>query len=108
MLVLLAELRGVSIVAASNLATAERLLEADGPFDMVVLDFNLGGCTAEPLVRSARRRGIRPIVVTGNPTSARAVLGSDVVVLTKPVSFDEILAGAERTSDPGSASQACS
>lgn len=93
MLVLLAQLRGIGVVTASDAPSAEQILESDGSFDVVVLDFNLGGGhTAEPLVQRAREKGIPPVVVTGNPRKARAALGSETVIVTKPFSIDDVLA----------------
>jgi CheY-like chemotaxis protein len=97
-----ASVRGDALVAA--VATPgelrEELAAATEPFHLVVCDFQLRNAgratTSAELVRELAEQGLPIAVMTGDVRAARAVLGSELAMLEKPIRLDDILAEAER------------
>ena len=91
------EQSGMSVVAASESASAERAFITDGPFDVVVSDIVMPGDLQGPaLVRKLREicDGLSAVFLSGYPQEATVHgngVRSDDVMLMKPVSRDDLL-----------------
>lgn len=85
---------GAIVGPAGTLAEAERLAET-GRFEAAVMDLNLHGKLATGLAERLAATGIKVVVLTGYERPAQ--LASKVHdCLTKPVSFDVLIAALAR------------
>jgi PAS domain S-box-containing protein len=78
---------GAIPVGPANTLDVGMALASSGEFDCAVLDLNLGGFSAEPLVELLKARNTPFVVVTGYETTEF----TDVVVLRKPVNHTELV-----------------
>lgn len=99
----LMEASGFEVASAGNLLKGLPLL--DGEFDIVVLDLMLPDGSGARLLQAVRDRGLRCRIVVTTGMSDRQVesdlhgLNPDLV-LTKPISFDTLLAFLEDRRGP--------
>jgi len=88
--------RGFQVAHAETLEQASRLIH-DRPFQLAILDLNLGGQTSLELIPllSSRNPGIRTLILTGYAsitTAVEAIKLGATNYLAKPADTDEILA----------------
>jgi len=79
------------IGTAGSVSRALKLL-GNSQCDLVVLDMNLGGESAEPVAEELQQRGITYICLTGYATYRLPAGSQDVPVLLKPFEPDKLLA----------------
>ena len=85
-------------VAASNPKTALELMEAQGPFDLMITDFAMAGMSGLELARAARRMqaNLPVIIVTGYADVDHIGRADRVQVLKKPYMMDDLSHTIER------------
>ena len=89
-------LLGHLCVSAPDSDDALRRLGEDGPcpFDLLLTDLTMPGCTGLQLIEAAReqRPGLRVLLITGSLSgrSARLARTKDVPVLLKPFDLDQL------------------
>lgn len=87
---------GVKLVGpAATLALAREL--AQRPLDAAIVDLNLGGERADPLIYELRERGV-PVIVLSGYTPSHGVREQASAALTKPSSREEVLAALRAVS----------
>jgi DNA-binding response OmpR family regulator len=88
---------GYVVTDAGRLADARLALAAppDAAFDLVVVDVMLPDGHGTALVRAAERRGVKSLVVTGNPDRMTLFEGQGVDYLSKPFRPVEFLRRVE-------------
>lgn len=96
-LMLLLQHKGHAAKSAGTIRDARRLLQSSVKFDVMLLDFMLpDGCGIELL---DDRFSKRVVMITGHPgvnAFIKSVKGPNVVKLSKPASFEQILDAIEQ------------
>lgn len=64
-------------------------------FDAAILDANLRGESAEPVITKVRDQGVPLLVVSGYTRDQLPFIGDDVPLLGKPFGFDELIEAIE-------------
>jgi CheY-like chemotaxis protein len=82
--------RGYATTHAATLAGAKRLI-AEQPFELVIANGLVPGGAGAELAQLAAQRGIKHLLVSGQPESIRLHERSGALVLRKPFSDSELL-----------------
>jgi DNA-binding NtrC family response regulator len=94
---LIADAEGVVVGPATSLAEARRALKSGVPFDVAVLDMNVGDGEVTPVLEGLRARRV-PIVIYSGGDVPEAVRKRhpDLISLRKPVTRARLLAELKR------------
>jgi response regulator RpfG family c-di-GMP phosphodiesterase len=76
----------------ASVESALRILESQQPVDLAVIDINLRGEPAYPIVAALKRRKVPFLIATGYSASEIAPEHADVPYLGKPVSMSKVTA----------------
>lgn len=96
LIVELLELGGWRAHSAASVAQARRKIGTVGP-DLLVLDFQLGGETSEPLLADLATMSCAPaaLLVSASPTARGVATTYGVTLVAKPFDAEELLSQAE-------------
>ncbi len=90
------EIKGFSVITASNAMAAMYVMVKKTPLDLIILDSKMPGMGGDDLVREMRKHGqtVPVILITGSIRSSQAekAEGMFAHVLFKPVRLEELLA----------------
>jgi DNA-binding response OmpR family regulator len=78
-----------------SVAKALQAIAASSP-DIVVLDANLAGTSAEPVARELEARGIPFLVVSGYAKEQKSGLLAQAPFITKPFELDALVAAVQQ------------
>jgi DNA-binding response OmpR family regulator len=87
----LLKMRGNEVIGPTSTVTGALSLIADYPIDGAILDINLRGEMAYPVVDALREKGVRIVFMTGYDQKSIRPAYTDVPCLQKPVTVDHLL-----------------
>lgn len=90
------ETRGFDVISTAESVSEATEVIACSNVDFAILDFNLGHETSRPVAEKLRERKIPFVILTGNPSGAKAVTHGSIPILTKPVDMESVVANITR------------